>query len=340
MPGSVSVVIPCYNYGRFLKSSVGSALAQDPIEVSVLVLDDASSDDTPEVGQALAAQDDRVTYRRHSHNVGHISTYNEGLRWASGTYTVLLSADDMLAPGALARAVRVLDTHPDVGMLYGRSMRFIDEPPQIEQPAEQAVRITAGPEWVAARCLQVANPVSCPEVIVRTEVQRLVGGYKHDLPHGADLEMWMRIASRSAIAELVGTIQAFYRIHGANMHTDLYLVPLDDLRELRRVFESLFARPEVVLPSRQRLERLYRRDIADMSLRRCYHSLRRSDLSGARQALRFAASVSSAVPEAESLPVLRGLTPPLCRAAGTWPGRWIANRAARVRRLVLSDARS
>ena len=54
----------------------------------------------PEVGDALARADGRVEFRRHDRNRGHIATYNEGLAWARGDYTVLLSADDLLAGGA------------------------------------------------------------------------------------------------------------------------------------------------------------------------------------------------------------------------------------------------
>ena len=80
----------------------------------------ASSDDTPAVGEQLAANDSRVIFRRHAVNLGHIKTFNEGVMdWARAQYSLLLSADDALAPGALARAVKVMDSHEDVGLSYG-----------------------------------------------------------------------------------------------------------------------------------------------------------------------------------------------------------------------------
>src|SRR5262245_8631151 len=95
---TVSVIIPCYNYAEFLPRCVESILDQPGVDVSVLVIDDCSSDDTPEVAARLAAQDPRVSVRRHEVNRGHIATYNEGLEWASGDYIVLISADDLLTP--------------------------------------------------------------------------------------------------------------------------------------------------------------------------------------------------------------------------------------------------
>ena len=70
---SVDVFVPCYNYGRFLRECVESVLSQGGVDVRVLILDDASSDDSREVGRALAAADPRVEYRRHAVNRGHIA---------------------------------------------------------------------------------------------------------------------------------------------------------------------------------------------------------------------------------------------------------------------------
>ena len=97
---TVDVVVPCYNYARFLTRCVESILSQEGPAVRVLVIDDASSDGTAQVAQRLADQDRRVEWRRHLGNQGHIDTYNEGLlRWATASYALLISAADLLAPG-------------------------------------------------------------------------------------------------------------------------------------------------------------------------------------------------------------------------------------------------
>src|SRR5436305_2109319 len=101
---TVDVYIPCYNYGRFLRACVHSVLLQQGVDVRVLIIDDASQDSSQEIAQALAREDSRVEYRRHTANLGHIETYNEGVRWIRAKYSLLLSADDMLTPGALSRA--------------------------------------------------------------------------------------------------------------------------------------------------------------------------------------------------------------------------------------------
>ena len=119
---TVSVVVPCYRYGHFLPECVGSILDQEGVDVRVLVIDDASPDDSAQAARRLAAADARVEVRVHEVNRGHIATYNEGLLdWADGDYSVLISADDVLAPGALARATAVLEEHPEIGFVYGHS---------------------------------------------------------------------------------------------------------------------------------------------------------------------------------------------------------------------------
>src|SRR5262249_50316333 len=137
----VDVIIPCYKYGHYLQACVESVLSQQGVVVRVLILDDCSPDNTPEVAGNLALRDGRVEYRRHTVNHGHIATYNEGLlEWASGDYVLLLSADDLLTPGALERAVRLFDSHPEVGLVYGRQIVFQTE----EVPPAPSVSTAAG----------------------------------------------------------------------------------------------------------------------------------------------------------------------------------------------------
>ena len=87
---SLDVYIPCYCYGHFLRECVQSVLSQSIQDVRVLIIDDASPDDSAEVAASLARQDSRLELRRHAVNQGHIRTYNEGLEWATGDYTLLL----------------------------------------------------------------------------------------------------------------------------------------------------------------------------------------------------------------------------------------------------------
>src|SRR5262249_17205417 len=159
----VDVIIPCYKYGHFLRGCVQSVLSQEGVDVRVLIIDDASPDNTGEVGRQLAEEDVRVTYWKHVNNRGHIATYNAGLSWATGDYTLVLSADDLLTPGSLLRSVRLMDAHPEVGFTHGRAIKTSDpERDRAAPPGEYAWEITPGHEFFRATCASSENVVETP----------------------------------------------------------------------------------------------------------------------------------------------------------------------------------
>jgi glycosyltransferase involved in cell wall biosynthesis len=265
---SVDVVIPCYNYARYLRDCVQSVLAQPGVAVRVLVIDDASSDESAAVGEELAAKHTAVTFRRHALNKGHIATYNEGLLdWSTADYTVLLSADDMLTPGSLSRAVQVMEADKSVGMVYGPTVHFAREG---ELPVVKAEKFTytqwSGAEWLSRRCRAGYNVITSPEVVVRGEIQRRVGGYDPALPHAGDLEMWLRIAAVSNIAYVRRVPQAFYRVHAKSMMRTVYRGSFVDLRQRKNVFDSFFDNHQSILKNAVLLQDLANRALAQEAL--------------------------------------------------------------------------
>ena len=240
---TIDVVVPCYNYGRYLEGCLASVFAQTGVDVRALVIDDASTDDTPDIGRRLTASDSRITFHRHKENRGHVRTYNEGLlEWAAAEYSLLLSADDMLAPGALARATQVMNRCPDVSMAYGMAQYFSGSvtPVVTEAPAFVDTRVISGDEFLR-RCFEHGNAVSTPTAVVRTSVQQELGGYSVELPHSGDMEMWMRFAAHGPIG-VVSAVQAFYRWHGDNMSYKYRTAQLSDMIEVEQACDSIIAR--------------------------------------------------------------------------------------------------
>lgn len=294
----VDVVVPCYNYARFLPRCVDALLAQQGVDVRVLVIDDASKDGTPEVGRALAARDARVTFRRHETNLGHIATYNEGLLgWASAPYSLLISADDVVAPGAFARATAFMDAHPEVGVTYGmaRVIRNDDAPPE-PGPPDPETRILDGAGFLAHCCALAYCPVSTPTAIVRTSEQHAVGGYTPELPHSGDLEMWMRFALRGSVGVLRAT-QAYYRWHDANMGAAYYDRVLGDRREFmhacERVLDTGAARAR--FPDAPRWLAAMRAEVGRGALRAARVAFDRGDVAATRAWFEFATEVAPAL---------------------------------------------
>jgi glycosyltransferase involved in cell wall biosynthesis len=223
---SIDIIVPCYRYAHFLRECVTSVLAEHELQVRVIILDDASPDNTPEVASQLSAGDARVTYRRHTVNQRHIATYNEGIEWVAADYLLLLSADDYLLPGALRRAVDFLEANPRVGFVYGRAILTPDSgvkgPPPGTAATTGSWKIKTGVEFmneVAQR--GTINPVPTPTAIVRTRLQKQVGGYRPELPHTGDMEMWLRLAAYADVGEFDGFL-AIWRRHESNMQFEYY----------------------------------------------------------------------------------------------------------------------
>jgi glycosyltransferase involved in cell wall biosynthesis len=245
LPGlpTVSVVIPCYNYGHFLADCVHSVVGQRGVETRVLIIDDASTDDSAAIAEELARQHPQVEVKVHRENRGHIRTYNEGLlEWATGEYVTLLSADDELPPGSLERSVRLLAAHPAVGMVYGGIQEFGENSTTSATAARRATAIVyPGAAWLRKRCREAVNVVPTPGTVLRTDVQRLVGGYDPLLTHAGDFDMWLRVALVSDIGYVGGPPQGRYRVHGSSMSDAVYRDKLADVRQRKAVFDSLFA---------------------------------------------------------------------------------------------------
>ncbi len=265
--GNVDVVVPCYNYASYLRCCVESVLSQDKVHVRVLIIDDASSDDTAAVAQSIAENDARVTFRLHPVNCGHVATYNEGIDWADADYFLLLSADDWLVPGALARAVAILDVHPEVVLTHGRAEVAYDgsSPELTPEKFTAEYHVEPGQSFIEKSCANAASsPVWTPTAIVRTSVQKQIGGYDRSLPQTCDLEMWLRFACHGSIARL-NAWQAIYRKHDLNMHYTYSNVA--NLREHYLAFQSAFTKDGSRIAHRDRLECEYKRALARGAVR-------------------------------------------------------------------------
>lgn len=113
----VTIIITTYNYAHLVGGAIESALAQEYPNLEVLVLDNASADETPAVVARYAA-DPRLRYVRHAENIGMVPNHNFGLREMRGDFVLFLSADDTLMPGHVSRSERYLRDHPEVDVLY------------------------------------------------------------------------------------------------------------------------------------------------------------------------------------------------------------------------------
>jgi glycosyltransferase involved in cell wall biosynthesis len=280
---AVSVVIPCYNYGRFLPQCVNSVLDQADVRVDVLIVDDASTDGSDQIVRELGARDTRIRTIIHTENRGPAPTYNEGLTQVTGDYAVLLSADDRLTPGCLARATSLMEEYPSVGLTYGSPVIFTDGRHPPARTTAKSWVIWQGHDWIAQSCRTGENALKSPEMVVRSSVLREIGLFRTDLPLAGDFEMWMRIAAVSDIGYIAGADQAYYRIHANNMHHTRFGV-LDDFTQRLASFDAVFSEQSRFPKDLDSMRDTAHRTIARMALRQAirdtaYRTIARSSFS-------------------------------------------------------------
>jgi glycosyltransferase involved in cell wall biosynthesis len=229
---------------------MGSILSQEGVELDVTIVDDASTDSTPKVCEGFAS-DSRVKIVRHETNQGAIATYNDGLRRATGKYCTLISADDIITPGALKRAVDVMEHHPSVGLVYGPHV-CIDERGLVKfgmgagsLPIPRRVgsgyRLYPKDDWQRMVCQSGRCFLIGSEAIVRTSIQKAAGYYDPAQPHAGDAEMWLRLSGLADVAYVLED-QLFYRVHPGSMQMTVHSGFRFDLEERRRAFQQAFGR--------------------------------------------------------------------------------------------------
>jgi len=232
----VSVIIPCYNHGRFLGEAIESSLHQsEPHEV--IVVDDGSTDGTAAVAARYHV---RYVYQRNS---GLAAARNRGLRESSGAFLVFLDADDRLLPDALAAGVRELNAYPDCAFVFGgfRHIGMDGSPIQMSWvPDEPGCYNT----------LLHYNHVGCPaSVMYRRNVLEGVGGFDASFNPAEDYELYLRLARTFPIRRH-STCVAEYRKYASSMSGDASRM----LRAILRVQRSQFPHVRRCEPDLQALK--------------------------------------------------------------------------------------
>lgn len=205
----VSIIMPTHNRAHLIGESIVSALRQSLAPFEIIVVDDGSTDQTPEV---VGSFQDRVTMLRQE-NAGKSAAMNRAIAAARGDYLLVLDDDDLLPDGALAAHVAALEAAPAAGFSYGRFARFsgwgADAPASedlepLPRPGEKRLLVQL------MTCCFLPNPAW----MVRREVQLAAGPYRTDLPRGQDYEMILRIA-RAASGVYAGGVTLYQRKHVA-----------------------------------------------------------------------------------------------------------------------------
>lgn len=195
----VSVICLCHNQGRFVRQALDSVVAQTYPAWELLVVDDASTDDSPAQIRAFAAEYPATKAIFLLENRGNCRAFNLALRESRGEYILDLAADDRLRPDRLARQLEGFQqVADDVGVLF-HNAAFIAESGQrtgtffpVDASQKPTVVVPEGDLFAA---LLRHRPVCAPTMLVRRAVFDELGGYDETLAY-EDFDFWVRSARR------------------------------------------------------------------------------------------------------------------------------------------------
>ncbi len=120
----VSVIIPCFNQGKYLNEAIESVLSQTYKNIEIVLVNDASLDNTKELAQEYLKKLDNFIFVDNKQNSGLSFTRNTGIEKASGEYILPLDADDTIEPTYIEKAVKILDSNRSIGMVYCKAKYF------------------------------------------------------------------------------------------------------------------------------------------------------------------------------------------------------------------------
>jgi glycosyltransferase involved in cell wall biosynthesis len=189
---SVSICIPTFNHGQFIEQSLGSAMAQTFCDTEIIVLDNASQDNTEKIVAAAALRDSRIRYVRHPRNIGLIGNLNACIEMARGTYVKLLCADDSLQPDCVSRLVEPFERDSGV-KLAGCARAVTDENLRTLRVARARsdFEVVAG-DTMIEECFFFGNRIGEPTAVMFRRSDSLEG-FSDSYRQLPDLEMWFRL---------------------------------------------------------------------------------------------------------------------------------------------------
>ena len=207
----VSVLIPSYNMAHYLPQAVQSALAQSYANLEIQIIDDGSTDATPQI---VRQWDDHPRVRVHRQSNGGLShARNQGVALSGGPFIAFLDADDVWAPEKLSLQMRLFQGRPELGVVYSGYERMDDEGHPLPTGPTHMHR-----GWVSGPLL-IENFVPASSAVVRRECFERHGGFDVALRTGEDYEMWLRLSPYYQF-DFVAQPTMRYRIWGGQMSKD------------------------------------------------------------------------------------------------------------------------
>ena len=199
---TVSIVTPSFNQARYLEATIQSVLGQDYPRIEYILVDGGSTDGSLEIIKKYSA---RLAWWVSAKDRGQTDAINKGFARASGDILAWINSDDTYEPGAVSAAVKYLQAHPEVGMVYA-DCNYTDEEGRVigRFPAAQTdlPRLRRGYVHIPQQTM-----------FFRADLWKQVGPLDPSFYFAMDYDLWTRLAARAELKYLAGQTWANFRIH-------------------------------------------------------------------------------------------------------------------------------
>jgi glycosyltransferase involved in cell wall biosynthesis len=228
----ISVIIPTYNNGQYISQTLDSVLSQDYPSFEVIVVDDGSTDNTPQILEPYYKQ---IQYVRQP-NAGPSAARNHGLSLASGEHVVFLDADDLMLPGKLAQQAAMLSEQPHLGYIHS-GWKLVDQNGELIDRVEPWQYT---PQLDLEHCLK-RPPAFLGAIMIRRHWLDRAGGFDPTLSHAEDVKLFLELAFVGCPADWLYQPTVCYRQHDSSLTRN----GLPQAEGINRVMADFFARPDL-----------------------------------------------------------------------------------------------
>lgn len=195
----VSIIIPTYNCGDYIKDAILSVRVQLHKNIECIIVDDGSTDNTEEVVKEIVDGDARFTYYKNE-NHGVAYSRNFGASKATGKYLIFLDADDFINYDYVLRGITLLEKHPDYCLYYSQTMLYYHKFKQM----------LWGVNWVDYKDLLICNRIYISAIMKREDFER-TGGFDETLENHEDWDFFIRLLYHNGKVYQSDRVLFYYR---------------------------------------------------------------------------------------------------------------------------------
>jgi glycosyltransferase involved in cell wall biosynthesis len=238
----VSVVAAVFNGAQDVEAACRSVLEQSFADLELVVVDDASTDETPVILERLAAQDARIHVVRNDRQCGQTPSLNRGLRLSRGALIARIDADDTFLPGKLARQVDFLARHPEATVVGTWALRVTETGASVG-----VFKAPTDPAEIAHRLL-FTSPICHVSVVMRRDAVLGVGGYCNAYRYAADFKLWSDLRRAGCTLVNLPEVLVHYRVASSTFGGASRFAAADEAAEIIRENARSLADLDLGLP--------------------------------------------------------------------------------------------